>query len=101
MQILVQKGLLNATYFSPHPLPVVTEKARDDYVFLNLWKPVVVGPGNTQTTKGTQKQSNFWISLEFSLVAKYNMRFIKKFSQLNSDIQSYRYSRLALSRNEK
>ena len=28
--------------------------------------------------------------LEFSLGAKYNTRFIKKFSQLNSDIQSYR-----------
>ena len=55
-----------------------------------LWKPVAVGPGNTQTTKGTQRQSHFWISLEFSLVAKYNTRFIKKFSQLNSDIQSYR-----------
>ena len=79
------------TFESPHPLPVVTEKARDDYMFLNLWKPVAVGPGNTQTTKGTQRQSHFWISLEFSLVAKYNTRFIKKFSQLNSDIQTYRF----------
>ena len=65
------------TFESPHPLPVVTEKATDDYVFLNLWKPVAVGPGNTQTTKGTQRQSHFWKSLEFSLVAKYNTRFIK------------------------
>ena len=32
---MVQKGLFNANYFSPHSLPVVTEKARDDYVFLN------------------------------------------------------------------
>ena len=29
-------------------------------------------------------------SVEFNVVAKYNTRFIKKFSQLNSDIQSYR-----------
>ena len=28
--------------------------------------------------------------MEFNLVAKYNTRFIKKFSQLNNDIQSYR-----------
>ena len=84
------------TVESPHPVPVVTEKARDDYVLLNLWKPVAVGPGNTQTTKGTQRQSHFWISLEFSLVAKYNTRFIKKFSQLNSDIQSYRHKDFSL-----
>ena len=84
------------TFESPHPLPVVTEKATDDYVFLNLWKPVAVGPGNTQTTKGTQRQSHFWISLEFSLVAKYNTRFIKKFSQLNSDIQTYCYKDFSL-----
>ena len=43
-----------------------------------------------QITEGAQRQSHLWISLEFSLVAKYNTRFIKKFSQLNSDIQSYR-----------
>ena len=66
-------------------------EGRDDYVFLNLPKPVAVGAGNTQITEGTQRQSHFLIFLEFSLVAKYNMRFIKKSSQLNSDIQSYRY----------
>ena len=35
-------------------------------------------------------QKHFLISLEFSLVENYNTRFIKKFSQLNSDMQSYR-----------
>ena len=40
--------------------------------------------------EGTQLQSHFLISLEFSLVENYNTRFIKKFSQLNSDMQSYR-----------
>ena len=60
-------------------------------MFLNLPKPVAVGAGNTQITENTQRQSHFLIFLEFSLVAKYNMRFIKKSSQLNSDIQSYRY----------
>ena len=60
-------------------------------MFLNLPKPVAVGAGNTQITESTQRQSHFLIFLEFSLVAKYNTRFIKKSSQLNSDIQSYRY----------
>ena len=40
--------------------------------------------------EGAQLQSHFLISLEFSLVENYNTRFIKKFSQLNSDIKSYR-----------
>ena len=40
--------------------------------------------------EGTQLQSHFLISLEFNLVENYNTRFIKKFSQLNSDMQSYR-----------
>ena len=46
--------------------------------------------------EGTQLQSHFLISLEFSLVENYNTRFIKKFSQLNSDIQSYRYKDFSL-----
>ena len=29
-------------------------------------------------------------------MAKYNTRFIKKFSQLNSDVQSYRYKDFSL-----
>ena len=80
-----------ANYFSPTPPSTSHWEGRDDYVFLNLWKPVAVGEGNTQITVGTQRQSHFWIFLEFSLVTKYNTRFIKKSSQLNSDIQSYRY----------
>ena len=75
----------------PHTPPTSHWEGRDDYVFLNLWKPVAVGAGNTQITEGTRRQSHFLIFLEFSLVAKYNTRFIKKSSQLNSDIQSYRY----------
>ena len=66
-------------------------------MFLNLWKPVAIGAGNTafrteanRSLEGTQLQSHFLISLEFSLVENYNTRFIKKFSQLNSDMQSYR-----------
>ena len=36
----------------------------------------------------TQKQLHFWIALGFSFVAKCNLRFIKKISQLESDIWS-------------
>ena len=56
-----------------------------------------MGAGNTalreeenRSLEGTQLQSHFLISPEFSLVENYNTRFIKKFSQLNSDMQSYR-----------
>ena len=66
-------------------------------MFLNLWKPVAIGAGNTalrveanRSLEGTQLQSHFLISLEFSLVENYNTRFIKKLSQLNSDMQSNR-----------
>ena len=72
------------------PPPTSHWEGRDDHVFLNLWKPLAVGARNTQIIEGTQRQSHSWISLEFSLVAKYNTRFIKKSSQLNRDIQSYR-----------
>ena len=64
---------------------------RDDHVFPNLWTPVAFGAGNTalraeanRSLEGTQKQLHFWISLEFSLLAEYNARFIK----LKSDIRS-------------
>ena len=40
--------------------------------------------------EGTQQQLDFGISLEFSLVGKCNARFIKKISQLKSDIRSCR-----------
>ena len=43
-----------------------------------------------RSLEGTQLQSHFLISLKFSLVENYNTRFIKKFSQLNFDMQSYR-----------
>ena len=76
VQILVQKGLLNffvANYFSPTPPPTSHWEGRDDYVFLNLWKPVAIGAGNTalraeanRSLEGTQLQSHFLISLEFS-----------------------------------
>ena len=46
---------------------------------------------------GTQKQLHFLISLEFTLVAKCNARFIKKkISQLKSDIRSCRYKNIRL-----
>ena len=68
---------------------------RDYPMFLNLWTPVIVGVGNTalqavanRSHKGTQKQLQFLISLELSLVAKCNTCFIKKVSQLKSDIRS-------------
>ena len=68
VQILVQKGLLNffvAYYFSPTPHPTSHWEGRDDYdyVFLNLWKPVAIGAGNTalqaeanRSLEGTQLQ---------------------------------------------
>ena len=41
--------------------------------------------------QGTKKQTHFGISLEFTLVAKWNARFIKKKkTQLKSDIRSYK-----------
>ena len=49
-----------------------------------------------QITDGTQRQSHFLIPLEFILMAKYNTRFNKKFSQLNSDIRSYRCKHFSL-----
>ena len=76
VQILVQKGLLNffvANYFSPTPPRTGHWEGRDEYVFLNLWKPVAIGAGNTvlraeanRSLEGTQLQSHFLISLEFS-----------------------------------
>ena len=100
MQILDQKELLNfflVNYFSPTPHPTSHWEGRDNYVFLHLWKPVAIGAGNTalraeanRSLEGTQSQSHFLISLEFSLVENYNTRFMKKFSQWNSDMQSYR-----------
>ena len=44
----------------------------------------------TDGTKTPQEQIHFGISLEFTIVAKWNARFIKKkVSQLKSDIRSY------------
>ena len=66
---------------------------RDDHMFLNLWTPVASGEGNTALQQRQREHGrvlHFWIFLEFSSVAKCNTRFIKKFSQLNSDIQYYR-----------
>ena len=50
-----------------------------------------------RSQEGTQKQLHFLISLEFTLVAKCNARFIKKkISQLKSDIRSCRYKNFSL-----
>ena len=102
VQIFVQKGLLKffvANYFPPTPPPPSHQslrrqrrlrvsqsvkascRRRGKYCFASRGEEI---------TGGTQRQSHFWISLEFSLVAKYDTRLIKKFSQLNSDIPSYR-----------
>ena len=82
--------------FPPHPLPPVTKKAETTTCSQSvkascrrLEKYCFASRGE-QFTEGTQRQSHFWISLELSLVAKYDTRFIKKFSQLNIDIRSYR-----------
>ena len=82
-----------ANYFSHTPPPTSHWEGRDDYVF----KPVAIGAGNTalraeanRSLEGTQLQSHFLIFLESSLVENYNTRFIKKFSQLNTAMQSYR-----------
>ena len=76
VQILVQKGLLNflvAYDFSSTPPPTSHREGRDDYVFLNLWKPDAISAGNTalraeanRSLEGTQLQSHFLISLELS-----------------------------------
>ena len=72
-------------------------------MFLNLWKPVATGAGNTAlraeangSLEGNQLQSHFLISLEVSLLENYNTRFVKKFSQLNSDMESYRCKDVSL-----
>ena len=79
--------------FSPHPLPLVTESVRrlrvsqsgkvsrrwrGKYCFASRDEQIIGGYPKTIT------------SLELSLVAKYSTRFIRRFSQLNSDIQCYR-----------
>ena len=76
---------------------------RTDHVFLNLWGPVAVGEGNTalraeanRSWEGTEKQLQFCVSLEFSLVAKCNARFIKKKSQFKSAIRSCRCTNFSL-----
>ena len=49
VKIMVQKGLLSffvANYFSPTLPPTSPWEGRNDYVFLNPWKPVAVGAGN-------------------------------------------------------
>ena len=76
---------------------------RTDHVFLNLWGLVAVGEGNTalraeanRSSEGTEKQLQFCVSLEFSLVAKCNARFIKKKSQLKSAIRSCRRTNFSL-----
>ena len=94
---MVQKGLLNflvANYLPPSHQSLRRQRRlrvsqsvkascrrRGKYCFASRGEEI---------TGGTQRQSNFLISLEFSLVAKYETRLIKKFSQLNSDIPSYR-----------
>ena len=50
----------------------------------------------SRSQEGTQKQLHFLISLEFTLVAECNARFIKKISQLKSDIRSCRYKNIRL-----
>ena len=51
----------------------------------------------SRSQEGTQKQLHFLISLEFTLVAKCNARFIKKkISELKSDIRSCRYKNIRL-----
>ena len=49
-----------------------------------------------QIMGGYAKQLHFWISLEFSLAAKCNEHFIKKISQLKSDIRSRRCKNFSL-----
>ena len=74
--------LFVANYFSTTPSPTSHWEGRNDYVFLNLWKPVAVGAGNTalraeanRSWEGTQRQSHFWISLEFSFSGKIQHAF--------------------------
>ena len=59
---------------------------RDDHMFPNLSKLVAVGAGNTALWAEARyhrrvpknNKLHFWISLEFSLVAKCNALFVKK-----------------------
>ena len=99
---MVQKGLLNffgANYFHfpPHPIPLVTEKAETTTCFSIcesqslLAREILLCEQRRTDHRRVPKDNHIfeypWNSV---LVAKYNTRFIKKFSQLNSDIQSYR-----------
>ena len=91
VQNLDQKGLLNffvANYSSQRRTRVSLSVNTGHH-----WhgKYCFVSRGEQIILEGTQKQSHFGISLEFSLVAKCNARFIKKkISQLKSDIRSCR-----------
>ena len=89
-QSLVQKVLLNffvANYFSQRRPRVsqsvnASRRWRGKDCFASRGEQIIGGHSQTIT---------FWISVEFSLVAKCNPRFIKtKISQLKSDIRSCR-----------
>ena len=89
VQTLVQKVLLNvfvSNYFSqrtPHVSQSVNAGRR--------WRGRdCFASRGEQFIGGYSKTITFWISLEFSLEAKCNRRFIKKISQLKSDLRSCR-----------
>ena len=96
VQNLDQKGLLNffvGNYFSQRrprvSLSVNTGRRWRGKCFASRGEQIIL--------EGTQKQLHFGISLEFSLVGECNARFIKKISQLKSDIRSCRCKNFSLS----
>ena len=100
VQILVQKGLLNffvANYFSPTPLPLVTEKAETTTAFSiceSQWllaREILLCEQRRTDHRWVPKDNHIF-EYPWNLVWWQNTTRVslKKVSQLNSDIQYYR-----------
>ena len=96
---MVQKELLNffvANYFSPHPLPLVTEKAETTTCFSicesqsQLAREILLCEQRRTDHRRVPKDNHIF-EYPWNLVWWQNKTRVslKKLSQLNSDIQSY------------
>ena len=93
--------LFVANYFSPTPPPTSHWETTTCFSICKSQSPLareilLCERGRTDHRRVPKDNHIFLISLEFNLVAKCNTCFIKKFSQLNSDIQSYRCNDFSL-----
>ena len=96
---MFQKGLLNffvANYFSPHLLPLVTEKAETTTCFSICESQLLLAREIHRLLRVPKDNHIFeypWNLVWWQSTTRVSL---KKFSQLNSDIQSYRYKDFSL-----